>query len=62
MFTANLAGYKTQQDELLRQAENYRLVKLAEGPNTLFSSIVNLLGKLMVRSGRQLLTLTEAAQ
>jgi len=62
MFTANLAEHKIKQDELLKQAENYRLVKLAEGPNTIFSNIANLIGKLMVNSGKQLLTLSEAAQ
>ncbi len=62
MFTANLADHKIRHEELIRQAEHYRLVKMAEGSRDLFSRIGNALGKLMVNSGRQLLTPSEAVQ
>jgi len=62
MFTANLAHHKIHHEELIRQAEHYRLVKAAEGSRDLISQIGNALGKLMVISGRGLLTLSEAAR
>ena len=60
MFTANLEDYKIKQDEMIRQAEAYRLVKSAAGPSKLISRAVYALGKLMSLSGQQLLTLSEA--
>ncbi len=60
MFTANLDEFKIQQNELIRQAETYRLAKLAAGSNDLISRIINLLGKLIDHSGQQTLTLSEA--
>ena len=60
MFTANLDEFKIQQNELIRQAEAYRLAKLAAGSNDLISRIINLLGKLIDHSGQQTLTLSEA--
>ena len=60
MFTANLEDYKIKQNEMIRQAEAYRLVKLAAGPSNLISRAVYALGKFMSLSGQQLLTLSEA--
>ena len=60
MFTANLDDFKIRQNELIRQAEAYRLAKLAAGSNDLISRIINLLGKLIGQSGQQTLTLSEA--
>lgn len=61
MFTANLVELKTRQNELTRQAENYRLVKSVEQTNSLFSRFVIVIGKVMVISGQQLVTLSRAA-
>jgi hypothetical protein len=61
MFTTNLAESKTRQNELQRQAENYRLVKSFEGTNSLASRFVTAVGRVMVISGQQLLTLSKAA-
>jgi len=61
MFTTNLAEFKTQQKELHQQAENYRLVRSLEQNNSLISRIVLAVGKVLVNSGQQLLTLSEAA-
>jgi len=62
MFTANLDEFQIRQNELIRQAEAYRLAKLAAGSNDLISKIINLLGKLIGHSGQQTLTLSEANQ
>ncbi len=61
MFTANLVELKTRQNELTRQAENYRLVKSVEQTNSLISWLFNGIGRMMVISGQQLLTLSKAA-
>ena len=61
MFTANLVELKTRQNELIRQAENYRLVKSFEGANSLISRLFVGIGKMMVISGQQLVTLSKAA-
>lgn len=61
MFTTSLAEHKIKQNELHQQAENYRLVKSFEQPNPLLSRFVNVVGKLLVNSGQQLLTYSRAA-
>jgi hypothetical protein len=43
MFTANLADHKIKQDEMIRQAEAYRLAKLAAGSNNLIVKVLNIL-------------------
>ena len=60
MFTTNLDEFKIRQNELIRQADAYRLAKLAAGSNDLISRITNLLGKLTGQPGQQTLTLSEA--
>jgi len=62
MFTANLAVQKNYQKELQRQAEYYRLVRSVERPYKIFSRLANILGNLMVFSGRRLVTLAEAVR
>ena len=47
MITANLVEFKTRQNELYRQAENYRLVKSVEGIQSPFSKIVSILGSIL---------------
>ena len=49
MITANIVEFKTKQDELHRQAENYRLVKSFEGTNSSLSSFVSTVGSLLVQ-------------
>jgi len=62
MFTVNLEYHRIQRDELIRQAEAYRIAKLAARPSDLISSIKYALGKLMILSGRQLLSLSAASR
>ena len=61
MFTANLVELKTRQNELIRQAENYRLTKSFESANYMISRLFVGIGKMMVISGQQLVTLSKAA-
>ena len=61
MFTTNLVEFKTQQSELHKQADNYRLVKSLEGSISLVSRLVIAVGRVMVSSGQQLVTLSGAA-
>jgi hypothetical protein len=61
MFTANLNEYKTRQNELIRQAEHYRLVKSLQQEISPLSRFVKALGRVLVDSGRQLLVLSRAA-
>jgi hypothetical protein len=61
MFTVNLVEFKTRQNELIKQAENYRLAKSFEGANSLISRLFVGIGRMMVISGQQLLTLSRAA-
>jgi hypothetical protein len=60
MFTANLSDYQMRHEELIQQAEDYRLTKTSK--RDWFSQIRNALGKIMINSGRQLLTLAEAVR
>ena len=62
MFTANLAAHKIRHEELTRQAEQYRLRKVANPTKIRITQTRIALGKLMVNSGRQLLTLAEAVR
>ena len=56
MVTANLAEYKIKQNELLRQADNFRLVKSVERNDPLVSRIANLIGRNMIHSGQLLIS------
>ena len=60
MFTTNLADYKIKQDEMIRQAEAYRLAKLAAGSNDLITSIVNIIRKAFSSAGQGQLRLSTA--
>lgn len=55
MFTANLAEYKIKQNELHRQAQNYRLVKSQGSNNPLVSRITAAIGRNLILSGEQLI-------
>jgi hypothetical protein len=61
MFGTNLDEFKTQQAELHRRAEHYRLVKSLERPNPLFSKLQSELGRMLIRSGETLISRTQAA-
>jgi len=61
MFTTNLVEFNTQQKELHKRAENYRLVKSFEKPNPVISRIVHVLGKLMIQSGQRLINRVQPA-
>ena len=59
MFTTNLAEYKIKQNELISQADNYRLVKSLEKNNPMVSRIANAIGRNLVYSGQQLISRTQ---
>jgi hypothetical protein len=47
MYTTTLNEFKTQQDELFRQAENYRLMKSIESKKTSISKFIGNIGKVI---------------
>jgi hypothetical protein len=49
MFRANLIELKTRQNELIRQAENYRLVKSFEKTHSPVSRFVSNVGSLFIQ-------------
>ena len=51
MFTTNLDHFKTQQEELHRQAEHYRLVKSVETPRSFYKGLLNLIVSLLGHFG-----------
>jgi len=61
MFTTNLDTFKTQERELHRQAEQYRLVKSLEQENSLANRLTESLGRMLILSGQQLINNTRAA-
>ncbi|NQS91471.1 MAG: hypothetical protein HQ574_03595 [Chloroflexi bacterium] len=61
MFTTNLDTFKTQQEELHRRAENYRLVKSLEQPNQWVAKIYQAVGRMLIVSGQQLINHTQTA-
>ena len=62
MFTTNLAEYKIKQNELISQADNYRLVKSLEKNNPMVSRIANAIGRNLVYSGQQLISRTQTSR
>ena len=62
MFTANLYEVQTQQKELQRQADHYRLVRSLEKGKTFADQLAAAIGRLMVRSGRGLVAYSQAAR
>jgi len=58
MFTTTLAEFKTTQNELHRQAAHYRLLRSLEQSRPLTSRLIITFGQLLVKSGRELLTLS----
>ena len=61
MYTTNLVEFNTQQTELHKRAEFYRLVKSLDKPNPVIGRIVNTLGKLMIQSGQHLINRVQTA-
>jgi len=61
MFTITLIEFKTRQIELHKQAEHRRLVKSLYKPNPLISQLINAIGFMLIRSGQQLISRTQAA-
>ena len=59
MFNANMAEYRTKQQEMQRQAENYRLVRSVSTPNPLVSRLADQLGQALIQSGKALIGLVE---
>ena len=62
MFTANIYNFKTQQEELHRQAAHYRLVNSLERRESFSDRLAAAIGKLMIASGRGLLVFADALQ
>ena len=61
MFTTNLITFKIQEEELHRQAAQYRLVKSLETNNQFVSRIYESFGRMLILSGQQLINNTRAA-
>ena len=62
MVTANYDDYLIKKAELLRQAEQFRLLKnLAKG-KSVADRLGTALGRLMIKSGRGLLTYAQAGR
>ena len=49
MYTANLNDYQTKKEEMLRQAENYRLVKTVMESNTRTGGLIDQIAKVIDR-------------
>jgi hypothetical protein len=60
MYTTDLAEFKTRQRELHRQAEQYRLLKSLKGNQSSAARIKKAIGRALIFSGEQLLTLAGA--
>jgi hypothetical protein len=61
MFITNLDSFNIQQEELHRQAENYRLAKSAAKPTRRLERIYAAIGNILIMLGQQLLSRTQAA-
>lgn len=61
MFTAHYQEFKTQQQELHRQAAQYRLVRSLDKNSHFYTKIAGALGRLLIQSGQQLLNKAQAA-
>ena len=62
MFTTTIYEFKVQEQELHRQAAHYRLVRSLQGASSLTDRIAAALGRLLVKSGQQLVTYAQAAR
>ena len=62
MFTTNFYEVQTQQKELQRQADHYRLVRSLNNGKSFADQLAAAIGKLMVRSGRGLVAYSQAAR
>ena len=49
MYTANLNDYQTKKEEMLRQAENYRLVRTVLESNSRPSGLIDQIAKVIVQ-------------
>ena len=56
MIAANLEEYKIKQNELRKQADNYRLVKSLEKNNPVVSQLANTIGRNLIHSGQQIIS------
>jgi hypothetical protein len=54
MFSASLLEYETRNNELQRQAEEYRLVKSLGKPQSWTRALLSTIGTLMMETGQQL--------
>ena len=62
MFTSSLLEFETRQNELHRQAAEYRLVKTLREPNAWVQRVFAAVGKLMISSGQQLVNRYQTTQ
>lgn len=56
MLTADLNSFKIQEQELHRQAANYRLLKRVEKSNPLTTRIAASAGRVLIQTGEQLIS------
>jgi hypothetical protein len=61
MFTATLYNFKIQENELHRQAAEYRLMKSLEQPNKRIVRMYEAIGQVLILTGEQLIHRTKAA-
>ncbi len=61
MFPPSLEEFKFKQNDFIKQAEYYRLVKSVEQTESPISRLLITLGQKMVASGQQLLALSGTA-
>jgi len=59
MLTTNLLElFISQQSELIKQADHYRLVKPLEKPNRQLTRFYAIIGRMLISSGQQLISRT----
>jgi hypothetical protein len=61
MYTTNLETFKTQENELHRQASRYRLARSINQNKPLVNRISESLGRILILSGQQLINNARAA-
>jgi len=62
MFTTNLLElFISQQSELVKQADHYRLVKSLDKPSRHLARFYAMIGRMLISSGQQLIKRTQAA-
>ena len=61
MFRISLEEFKSQQAELHRRADHYRLVKSVEKSSPVFAKARAVLGRMLIQSGEVLISRVQEA-